>query len=102
MDPDDERIRETIEFSSIENLRRLEKENYFRRGSRLKSKDSSNPDSFKVRRAKVGGYRDYFDHEQVVAIDELVNTRLSEVFGYATEEPAPPGTATADKTATGG
>jgi hypothetical protein len=101
MDPDDERIRKTIEFSSIENLRKLEKENYFKRGSRLKAKDSSNPDSFKVRRAKVGGYRDYFDDEQVATIDELVNARLSAVFGYATEEPAAPGTATTGKAAAG-
>lgn len=102
MDPDDERIRETVEFSSVENLRKLEQQNYFRHGSRVKAKDSSNPDSFKVRRAKVGGYRDYFDDEQVRAIDELVNTRLSDVFGYATGEPAAPGTATADKATAGG
>lgn len=102
MDPDDDRIRETVKFASVENLRKLEQENYFRRGSRVKAKDSSNPDSFKVRRAKVGGYRDYFDDEQVTAIDRLVSTRLSEVFGYAEEESAAAGTATADKTATGG
>ncbi|MGB5328007.1 MAG: sulfotransferase domain-containing protein [Gammaproteobacteria bacterium] len=102
MDPDDERIRETVEFSSVENLRKLEQQNYFRHGSRVKAKDSSNPDSFKVRRAKVGGYRDYFDDEQVTAIDELVNTRLSDVFGYATGEPSAPGTATADKATAGG
>jgi len=102
MDPDDERIRETVEFSSVENLRKLEQQNYFRHGSRVKAKDSSNPDSFKVRRAKVGGYRDYFDDEQVTAIDELVNTRLSDVFGYATGEPSAPGTATADKAIAGG
>ena len=101
MDPDDERIRETIEFSSVENLRKLEKENYFRHGSRVKAKDSGNPDSFKVRRAKVGGYRDYFDDEQVATIDNMVNTRLSGVFGYGTEEPAPLGTATIDSAASG-
>jgi hypothetical protein len=102
MDPDDERIRETIEFSSVENLRKLEKENYFSGGSRVKAKDSSNPDSFKVRRAKVGGYRDYFDDKQVKTIDNMVNTRLSAVFGYGTEEPAPLGTTTTDKAASGG
>lgn len=98
MSPEDERIRETVEFSSVENLRKLESENYFRNGSRVKAKDSSNPDSFKVRRAKVGGYRDYFDDEQVATIDNMVDTRLAGVFGYATEEPTPPGTATTDKT----
>ena len=48
------------------------------------------------------GYRDYFDDEQVANIDELVNTRLSEVFDYATEELPPPGTATVGKAAAGG
>jgi len=55
-----------------------------------------------VRRAKVGGYRDYFDDEQVAKIDKLVNTRLSGVFGYGAEEPAPLGTETAGKAAAGG
>jgi hypothetical protein len=102
MNPDDERIREAIEFSSVENLRKLEAENYFGSGGRVKAKDSSNPDSFKVRRAKVGGYRDYFDDDQVATIDNMVNTRLSAVFGYGTEEPAPPGTATTGKATSGG
>jgi hypothetical protein len=102
MDPDDELMRETIEFSSVENLRKLEKENYFPGGTRVKAKDPSNPDSFKVRRAKVGGYRDYFDNEQIANIDELVNTRLSGVFGYGEEEPEPLGTTTAGKVASGG
>lgn len=101
MDPDDELIRKTIEFSSVENMRKLEKENYFRGGSRVKAKDSGNPHSFKVRRAKVGGYRDYFDDEQVATIDNMVNTRLSGVFGYGTEQPEPPGTEIAGKAASG-
>ena len=102
MDPDAERIRETVEFSSVENLRKLEKENYFWRGSRVKAKDPGNPHSYKVRRAKVGGYRDYFDDGQVTTIDNMVNTRLSGVFGYGAEVPAPLGTETAGKAAFGG
>ncbi|HAJ91189.1 MAG TPA: sulfotransferase [Gammaproteobacteria bacterium] len=102
MEPDAARISETVEFSSVENLRKLEKENYFRHGSRVKAKDPGNPHSFKVRRAKVGGYRDYFDDEQVATIDEMVNTRLSGIFGYGAEEPAPAGTETTGKAAFGG
>jgi len=83
MTPDEALIKDTVEFSSVDNLRKMEKENYFwRSGSRVKAKDPSNPHSYKVRRAKVGGYRDYFDDEQVARIDELVNTRLSDIFGY--------------------
>jgi hypothetical protein len=35
-----------------------------------------------VRRAKVGGYRDYFEDDQLARIDALVQSSLSPVFGY--------------------
>jgi len=38
--------------------------------------------SFKVRRAKVGGYRDYFTDEEVAELDALVAGQLSPCFGY--------------------
>ncbi len=86
MQPDDNHLRETVEFASVDNLRKLEKENYFwRSGSRVKARDPSNPHSYKVRRAKVGGYRDYFDDDQVARIDALVNAELSDIFGYGEE-----------------
>jgi len=103
MQPDDRLLKDTVEFASVENLRKLEKENYFwRSGSRVKARDPSNPHSYKVRRAKVGGYRDYFDDEQVAEIDRLVNSRLSEVFGYGEEQPAPTGNEADRKVASGG
>jgi len=44
----------------------------------------------------VGGYRDYFSREQVAELEQLVNDRLSPVFGYtpvgaeaAAPDPAP-------------
>ena len=42
-----------------------------------------------VRRAKVGGYRDYFTDEEVAAIDDLVATRLAPEFGYAAVSAGP-------------
>jgi alcohol sulfotransferase len=50
-------------------------------------RDQDNPDSYKVRRAKVGGYRDYFDDAQIAAIDALVSERLDPVYGYGLSEP---------------
>jgi hypothetical protein len=38
--------------------------------------------TYKVRRAKVGGYRDYFDDDQVARIEALVNSSLSPDYGY--------------------
>jgi hypothetical protein len=55
-------------------------------------KDRDNPNTYKVRRAKVGGYRDYFDDDQVARIEVLVNSTLSPYYGYhspATEPEAP-------------
>jgi hypothetical protein len=101
MEPDEKFLKDTVEFSSVDNLRKLEKENYFwRSGSRVKARDPSNPNSYKVRRAKVGGYRDYFDDDQVARIDALVSSELSGIFGYA-EAPGPTGNEVSGKVASG-
>jgi hypothetical protein len=77
----DDEINAAVEFGSFDNLRKLESDGFFRQGG-LTLRDSKDPESFKVRRAKVGGYRDYFTPEQVAELEELMNSRLSPVFGY--------------------
>lgn len=100
--PDDALIEEAVRFASIDNMRELERKRHFRGGGiRLKAKDAANPDSYKVRRAKVGGYRDYFDDEQIAAIDALVEARLSPVFGYGGSAAAETLAAAAGSTVTG-
>lgn len=82
-----EYLRDTVEFASVENLRQKEQENYFwRSGSRVQAKDVSDPNTFKVRKAKVGGYRDYFDDDQVAELDAMVNSSLLPQFGYTSAE----------------
>jgi len=64
-------------------MKKKEAEQAFRlTGGRMAPRDQDNPDSYKVRRAKVGGYRDYFDDEQIAAIDAMVADRLDPVYGY--------------------
>ena len=46
-------------------------------------RDKDNPNSYKVRRAKVGGYRDYFTDEEVAVIDRLVADTLDPLFHYS-------------------
>ena len=83
-------VKGAVEFASVENMRKMESQNYFwRSGSRVQARDTSNPDSYKVRKAKVGGYRDYFDDEQIAAIDAIVNENLLPVFGYTDAERGP-------------
>ena len=81
--PQQEDIEGAVEFASIENMRSMEtKKTFWLSGSRMVAKDKSNPDSYKVRKAKVGGYRDYFDDSQIAAMHKLVTEKLNPVFGY--------------------
>jgi len=76
-----------VSYASYENMKRLEQTKAFwLSGQRLVPGDRGNPDSYKVRRAKIGGYRDYFDDEQVAAIDDLVRARPGPMFGYMPDE----------------
>jgi hypothetical protein len=45
--------------------------------------DTRDPDSYKVRRGKIGGYQDYFTPEQVAEIDAIVAQQLSPTLGYS-------------------
>lgn len=64
-----------VEFASFEQLKKREKENYFN-SNRLAPKDPDDPDSYKVRRGKVGGYRDYFRDDEIRKVDAFVAERL--------------------------
>ena len=72
----DNQIRDAIAFASYENMRKRAEERGFK-SKKLVPSDRGNPDSYKVRRANVGGYRDYFDDRELATIDELVRSRLS-------------------------
>ena len=79
----DEEIHQAVEFAAYENMKKMEtKKTFWKSGARVRPGDKKNPDSFKVRRAKVGGYRDYFNDDQVAVIDRMVEEDLDPVFGY--------------------
>jgi hypothetical protein len=79
----DAQIRDAVAYAAYDNMKRLEQKRVFwLSGFRLRPGDRANPQSFKVRRAKVGGWRDYFDDEQTRAIDGLLAARPRPPFGY--------------------
>ncbi len=82
----DEQIAEAVDFASYDNMKQMEQQRTFwLSGGRLVPKDRNNPDSYKVRRAKVGGYRDYFRDDELERINTMVDETLAPVFGYRTE-----------------
>ena len=84
VDATDADVEAAVEYSSYENMKKMESKEQFRfAGGRMMPRDKDNPDSYKVRRAKVGGYRDYFTDEEVVAIDARLAADLDPLFRYS-------------------
>lgn len=81
-------IREAIEFASLANMKAMEQRNVFwLSGGRMRPRDRSDPNSYKVRRGKAGGYRDYLDEQQRAAVDAYVRDNLHPMFGYTGAPP---------------
>jgi len=79
--PDMSIFQEALEFSRFENMQKLEAAGVFD-SKILHPGDVRDPESFKVRRGKVGGYREYLSAEDLdYAADAL--TQLDPRFGYA-------------------
>jgi hypothetical protein len=86
----EDEVREAVAYATFENMRKMETNSTFwLSGGRMRPGDRKNPESFKTRRGKVGGYRDYFDDGEIAEIDRLVAEQLSPVFGYAGQSAAP-------------
>lgn len=76
-------VDEAVEFAAYDNMKKMEENKFFKSsGARVKPGDKDNPQSFKVRKAKVGGYRDYFTDEECSQLDGIV-AELDPLFGYA-------------------
>jgi len=85
--PDMSIFQEALDFSQFENMQKLEAAGAFDSKILLPG-DVRDPESFKVRRGKIGGYREYLpaeDQEYAAA----VLAELDERFGYGRPETAP-------------
>ena len=79
---------EAVRFASFKNLQDKERQNFFN-NHRLQPRDQANPDSFKVRKGKVGGYREYFTEPELAALDDMVRARLNPIYGYSRSPGSP-------------
>lgn len=81
-------IEAAVAWASVDNLRRMESAGKFRQGG-MTLRNPEDPNSFKVRRAKIGGYRDYFTDDELEELEALVDTRLDPALGYGGERSRP-------------
>ncbi len=75
-----------VEFGAFEALKEKERTNFFR-NSRLTPGDPDDADSFKVRRAVVGGFRDYFSEPELARMEAFVAKELAPFYGYLPDRP---------------
>jgi hypothetical protein len=74
-------IEAAVDFASFDKLKAKEATRFFE-SDRLHPGNPDDPGSFKVRRGKVGGYRDYFTADQLANIDAMIADESVERFGY--------------------
>jgi hypothetical protein len=77
----EDEIRAAVEWGSFDNLQKLETSGTFSQGG-MKLVNPNDPSTFKVRRGKVGGYRDDFEPEQVAELEALVRDNILPELGY--------------------
>jgi hypothetical protein len=86
---EESQVREAVDFASFENLQKLEASGRFKHGGMQKDA-KGDPNARKVRRGKVGGYRDYFTPDQLEEMDALVARTLDPELGYGPVEAPKP------------
>jgi len=81
METDDYIIKEAVKFGSIDNMRNIEKSDIFK-DNRLRAKNPKDKESYKVRKGKVGGYKDYLTKEDIEYIKKRISLNLNKCFRY--------------------
>jgi hypothetical protein len=78
-EPQDAAVAAAVEFGAFENMRRLESSGGLPR--KLRPGDFGDPESFKVRRGKIGGYVDYLGPDDIAYIEDVLHEN-GHPFGY--------------------
>jgi Sulfotransferase domain len=70
-------LENAVQFASFDNMQQLEKKNFFENyaSAGILKPRSSNPESSKVRKGKIGGYSDHLSNEDI----EFINKSILEI-----------------------
>jgi len=81
-------VEASVEFASLAALKERERRHFFA-SERLRRRDAVDPASFKVRRGKVGGYRDYLSAKCIEKADRLAAGTFSPTLDYPVRARSP-------------
>ena len=74
-------IERAVEASSFENMRKMESSKSLSK-NRMRPKDESDPRSYKMRKGKVGGYREQLTDDDIGYIDEVIREQLDPLYEW--------------------
>ena len=77
--PSEELLDLVVERASFSNMRQAEMKDSFKH-ERLRPADPQNPESFKVRRGKIGGFVDYLSSDDIAYVDDYIDRNLDPFF----------------------
>jgi len=75
-----ETIKNAVDFCNFDNMKKMEKTGNY--GNRLSAGKTNDPESFKVRKGKVGGYTEYLTDEDIKFLDNKINKELDDYYYY--------------------
>ncbi|MEM9220354.1 MAG: sulfotransferase domain-containing protein [Cyanobacteria bacterium P01_F01_bin.150] len=75
-------LEQAIEFSSFDNMKKMELEgSSLVKSGPMKGAKGKSPDLHKVRKGKIGGYREYLNEDEIAFVDRVVDLELSQIYG---------------------
>ncbi len=72
-------IHEAVEYGRFDNMRQMEARNAMG-SSALEARNHDDPDSYKTRKGKVGGYGDYLQGEGLVHVEQVIQKQLDPFY----------------------
>ncbi|HEU0030821.1 MAG TPA: sulfotransferase domain-containing protein [Kofleriaceae bacterium] len=73
-------VEAAVEFSRFDNMRKLEAQAAKDAAARLKPGDAADTESFKTRKGKVGGFREYLSPDEIAYLNERIASTLSPFY----------------------
>ena len=80
-DVSDEIVRTSVDYASFDNMLKMSL-NELSEEPRLAPADPQDPESFKVRKGEIGGYKRYLSAADVEYVEEIIRRELPLSFGY--------------------
>jgi len=80
-DVSDEIVRTSVDYASFDNMLKMSL-NELSEEPRLAPADPQDPESFKMRKGEIGGYRRYLSAADVEYVEESIRRNLPSFFGY--------------------